>query len=78
MRKMLLAFVTTLALLLTLPFTAAAHQEPCGTGTPGHSSYALHHIAPLARTGGLPHVETGPHIPGTHQGYAGLCGVLAP
>jgi hypothetical protein len=55
---------------------AAAHQAPCDEATdPGHSEYARHHVVPLATAGEL---GNDGHVPGTHQGYAGLCGVLAP
>ncbi|MBA3779406.1 MAG: hypothetical protein H0X16_08940 [Chloroflexi bacterium] len=68
MRKVLLAFVTTLALLLTMPFAAAAHEgTPCPT-----SHYGAGHVAGLATKGGIGAPDTA-HNPGMHFGYAGLC-----
>ena len=67
------------ALLVGIAFTvaavrpAAAHS-PCEAQGPGHSGYAQHHIVLLAHEGEL---GADAHIPGAHQGYAGICGVLA-
>ena len=73
MRKKIVAaltFATMSALLVGAP--AFAHQAPCDESGPGHSSYAQHHVAALAKEGGI---GAGGHIPGEHRGYAGLCGV---
>jgi hypothetical protein len=77
MRKTVAALLVAAALALALGGPASAHQAPCGEAAfPGHSEYARHHLVPLAAGGGL---AAAGHIPGTeHQGYAGLCGVLAP
>ncbi len=75
MRNALIALVAAGLIALASAVPAFAHQDPCGGSTPGHSSYALHHVAPLAREGGI---RAGEHLPGEHMGYAGLCGVLAP
>jgi hypothetical protein len=56
------------------PAPAAAHQAPCEPLGPGHSAFARHHVVPLAQERGL---GAGGHVPGTHRGYAGLCGVQA-
>lgn len=76
MRKALIALATAVLLALATALPTVAHQDPCGetTPAPGHSAYALHHIAPFAKT----HIIPFEHLPGDHMGYAGLCGVLAP
>jgi hypothetical protein len=53
-------------------FAQGGHEgDPCNAeGHPGHSEYAQHHIVPLAHEQELGQE----HKPGSHQGYAGLCG----
>jgi hypothetical protein len=51
--------------------TPALAQDACTDPAPGHSEYAQTHVAPLAQEGEL---GAGGHVPGHHQGYAGLCG----
>ena len=77
LRKTVVALVVAAGLALTLGGPTSAHQAPCEEAAgPGHSEYARHHIVPLAKGGGL---AAAGHVPGTeHQGFAGLCGVLAP
>jgi hypothetical protein len=60
------------------PAGVAQHPgDPCASDAThaGHSAYAHHHIVVEAQAGNL---GAGAHVPGTHMGYAGLCGVLAP
>ncbi len=72
-RKIIAALVLAMMSALMFGSSAFAHQAPCDEALgPGHSEYAQHHVAPLAKSGGL---GAGGHIPGEHQGYAGLCGV---
>ncbi len=75
MRKAVIALVAAGLIALASAVPTFAHQAPCDESTPGHSSYALHHVAPLAKEGGI---SAHDHLPGSHRGYAGLCGVLAP
>ena len=74
-KRFLAASGIALALSALMLTPVAAHQAPCEDLGPGESTYAQHHIVPLATTGEL---GAGGHIPGEHMGYAGLCGVLAP
>jgi len=76
MRKLLVALPLGVALALgaLAAAPAAAHQAPCEDLGPGHSTYARHHVVPLAQAGEL---GAGGHVPGAHHGYAGLCGVQA-
>ena len=80
MRKKTAAALTVAMMsVLMVGAPAFAHQAPCEeTVGPGHSEYAKHHIVPLAQQQGLGAGHEGGHVPGHHQGYAGLCGVLAP
>ena len=59
-----------------LAFAAPAFADnlgPCNdSGGPGHSDYAKHHIAFLAKAGLL---GAGGHIPGDHKGYSVCLGV---
>ena len=76
MRKMIAALLAAAGLALVLSGPASAHTglgDPCAETAPGHSTYAMHHIVPLADEGDL---GAGGHVPGFHQGYAGLCGAL--
>ena len=70
MRKvMVIVLVLIVALVAVLP--ALAHSAPpCNDSEePGHSDYAQHHIAFLAKEGNL---GEGGHKPGSHQGFS-LC-----
>ena len=76
MRRKIIAaftFATMTALMVSAPaFAHVGHGNPCDETAPGHSAYAKHHIVPSAQEQSL-----GPehgHAPGSHQGYAGLCG----
>jgi hypothetical protein len=77
-KKIAVALTVAMMSALMVGAPAFAHVgagDPCSEAAPGHSTYAMHHIVPLATTGGL---GAGGHIPGEHHGYAGLCGVQAP
>ena len=71
-RLLLLVAVAALmaAMLAVTAVPAFAHNCPNEGET--NAVFAEHHIVPLATTGGL---GEGGHVPGTHQGFAGLCGV---
>jgi hypothetical protein len=76
MRKTVAALLAAAGLALALSGPVAAHTgtgDPCAETAPGHSAYAMHHIVVLAQAGAL---GAGGHLPGEHQGYAGLCGVF--
>ncbi len=81
MRRLAVLAIVVVGALIGAPASAGqipGHEgDPCVSNEthPGHSAYALHHVAVTARAGGL---GAGGHIPGEHFGYAGLCGVLAP
>jgi hypothetical protein len=66
------------AVVAAMAFSTAASADdlgPCNDQGPGNSGYATHHIAFLAKTGGIgqPGVD---HNPGTgHQGFSFCLGV---
>ena len=77
MRKSLAALLAALALVLVTAGAAGAHTAPpCndtnGDGSPSGAEYAAHHIAALAKIGGL---GNGGHKPGSHQGFSLCLGV---
>ncbi len=74
MRRLLLALLFALTTVLGTAGSSMAHQAPCEDLGPGHSTFARHHVVPLAQGGML---GAGGHTPGEHKGYAGLCGALA-
>ena len=78
MRRLALLAVVVGGALVGAPAGFAQHVgDPCISDEAhvGHSAYAHHHIVVEAQAGNL---GAGGHIPGSHQGYAGLCGVLRP
>lgn len=81
MRRLAVLAVVVAGALIGAPASVGqipGHEgDPCASNEThvGHSAYALHHVAVEAQEGNL---GAGGHIPGEHQGYAGLCGVLAP
>ncbi len=74
MRKTIVALLAAASLALTISSSTVAHQAPCDESLAGHSSYAQHHIVPLAQGGTL---GGDGHVPGHHQGYPDLCRALA-
>ena len=80
MRKLVVAVVLGgLVALGGVQGPAPADAHNCGTGEPEEANvFAQHHIKPLAREGALGADTDEGHVPGHHQGFAGLCGVLAP
>ncbi len=73
MRRLLLLVTVALvmaAMMVASAMPAFAHNCPSEGET--NAVYAEHHIVPLATTGEL---GEGEHVPGTHHGFAGLCGV---
>ena len=83
MRTKIIA-VMVLAMMLAVTFGAPAFAQPhegslCeAPNHPGHTEYAQHHVVLLAQQQALGAGHEGGHVPGTHQGYAGLCGVQVP
>jgi hypothetical protein len=79
-----LALLLVAAMMSVLMVCAPAFAQPheghlCeAPNHPGHTEYTEHHIVLLAQEQGLGAGHEGGHVPGHHQGYAGLCGVLAP
>ncbi len=69
MRRLVLVFMTTVALLLALPGAAAAQEDPCASG----EAFGEFH-ADMAMSGAIPEE----HLPGEHFGFAGLCLQLEP
>ncbi|HZD23839.1 MAG TPA: hypothetical protein VE569_10625 [Acidimicrobiia bacterium] len=86
MRKRIATVLIAVLATMTLSVGALAHNAgPCdGTDDPGHSEYAEHHIAFLAKQGGIggpvtpgsdPLTFDG-HVPGVvHQGFSACLGV---
>jgi hypothetical protein len=68
MRRILVSLVAAAALAVALAGSSTAHECPAEGESP--SVYAEHHIVALAQEGEL---GADAHIPGTHQGIAGLC-----
>ena len=70
----LVLLVVLISLVAVIP--AFAHNAgPCeGTDDPGHSEYAEHHIAFLAKNGDIGQVEHDgddiAHTPGSHHGFS--------
>lgn len=73
MRRRIIAALV-LAMMSALMFSAPAFAHNCPGEGETNAVFAQHHIVPLATTGEL---GASGHIPGTHQGFAGLCGVLS-
>ena len=83
-RKLSVLMAAAMMVVSVMAFSAPAFAQP-HTGSeceapdhPGHTEYAEHHIVLLAQDQGLGAGHEDGHVPGHHQGYAGLCGVLAP
>jgi hypothetical protein len=74
MRKKKIIAAIVFAVMSALMFSAPASAHNCPAEGQTNAVFAQHHIVPLATTGGL---GEGGHVPGTHQGFAGLCGVLS-
>lgn len=73
MKKRFAVVVATVVAAMSLSLGASAHNAgPCGGDGPGNSGYAQHHIAFLAKTGGI---GGDGHVPGTHRGYSVCLGV---
>lgn len=68
MRRIVISLVAAAALALALVGSTMAHVCPAEGESP--SVFAQHHIVALAQEGEL---GADAHIPGTHQGFAGLC-----
>ena len=68
-RRIAVVLVTVLATMALAMGASADHNlGPCNdSGEPGNSDYAKHHIAVVAKAGGM---GFGGHIPGTHQGFS--------
>ena len=71
MRRRIIAGLV-LAMMAALMFSGPASAHNCPEEGETNAVFAEHHIVPLATTGEL---GEGGHIPGAHQGFAGLCGV---
>ncbi len=72
-RRLAVLLAAAMMLATAAPaFAQGGHPgDPCTEEDhPGHSAYAQHHIVPLAHDQELGQE----HKPGSHQGYAGLCG----
>ena len=70
MRRIVTAFLASLALAAAMSTAALAHDAgPC-SGTA--RDYAAHHVVANAKAGTL---GAGGHVPGTHQGYSLCLGV---
>ncbi len=70
MRRLLIVLLVLLIALVSVVPVFAHGAPPCNdSGEPGNSDYAKHHIAFLAKTGGI---GGDGHVPGTHQGFS-LC-----
>ena len=73
MKKRFAVVVATVVAAMSLSLGASAHNAgPCGGDGPGNSGYAQHHIAFLAKAGGI---GGDGHVPGTHRGYSVCLGV---
>ena len=73
MRRLLVALLLAVTLAGGALAPAAAHQAPREAAAgPGHSEFARHHVAPLAKERGLGAGRDG-HVQGEHRGYHGLC-----
>ena len=72
-RKLIIVVIVMLIALVTVFPAFADDLGPCNESDgPGHSDYAKHHIASLAKDGNL---GNDAHKPGSHQGYSLCLGV---
>jgi hypothetical protein len=82
--KRRIVYILSASVVAVLMATAPAFAQPhagheCeAPNHPGHTEYAEHHIVLLAQQQALGAGQENGHVPGFHQGFAGLCGVLAP
>ena len=69
MKKRIITFIVVAMLVLTYALPVSADNlGPCNdSGEPGNSDYAKHHIAHLAKIGGI---GGDGHVPGAHQGFS--------
>lgn len=69
-RKLAITLVSAFAFsaVTVTPALADHNVGPCNDAPePGNSSYAAHHIVPVAKAGGM---GADGHVPGSHQGYS--------